>query len=303
MRSLTVPLLAFAVFYFFAGCKSTPPSPSEIRHHADIPTRDSLKRKADVYLPPGYFTEKKRRYPVIYMQDGQNLFFADSAVMKVSWGADTLLDQLIDQGKLPPFILVGVYRTYRRILEYLPNKGFDQFPDSTKQRFLRSYKEPEGDWYLEILTKDIKPYIDSMYRTIPDASHTFVGGSNSGALIALYALCEHPDVFGGAACLSTHWTNSPRDLFPDAAHALVAEMGSLLPDPSTHKIYFDYGTEGNDMYYEPYQTQMDTLMAAKGYVQPVNWVTRKFPNDSGYETYWGARFGIPLEFLLSGLGN
>ena len=303
MRYLTVFLSFFACIFLLAACGPSTPSPSEIRHHADIPTRDSLQRKADVYLPPGYFTGKKHRYPVIYMQDGQNLFYADSSIMRVSWGADTLLDQLIQGKKIPPCIVVGVYSSYRRILEFMPDKGFDQFPDSTKQRFLRAYKEPEGDWYLNILVKDIKPYIDSVYRTVPDASHTFVGGANSGALTALYALCEYPEVFGGAACLSTHWTISPRNLFPDAARALIDEMGSLLPDPSTHKIYFDFGTKGNDMFYEPYQNQMDGLMAAKGYVQPGNWVTRKFPDDSGYEVDWGARFHIPLEFLLSGLGK
>ena len=103
--------------------------------------------------------------------------------------------------------------------------------------------------------------------------------------------------------MSTHWPISPRDLFPEAARALVDELGSLLPDPATHKIYFDYGTLGNDQHYEPYQKQMDALMSATGYKQAENWVTRKFPGSSGFATDWGARFQFPLEFLLSGQGE
>ena len=301
MRYPTVFSLFLGLLFMWIGCGTPASSPSAIRHHAAISTRDSLVRKADIYLPPGYFSQKKQRYPVLYMQDGQNLFYPDSSIMGVSWGADTMLDMLIAEGKIPPCIVVGVWSNYRRILEYMPNKGFDQFPDSTKQRFLRSYKEPEGDWYLEILVEDIKSFVDTEYRTRADAAHTFVGGSNSGAITALYALCEYPEVFGGAACMSTHWPISPRNLFPDAARALVNTMGAILPDPATHKVYFDYGSMGNDAYYEPYQKQMDSLMAAKGYKNPENWETREFPGASGYEIDWGARIQFPLEFLLSDL--
>jgi predicted esterase len=292
-------LLILGLIAFWMGCQNAPLSPSEIRHHEDIPTRDSLARKADVYLPPGYHSQEGKKFPVIYMFDGENLFFPDSAKMRLAWQIDTLLDQLITAGEMEPCIVVGVWSTYRRPVEYLPNKGFEHFPDSVRERFMRTYKEPESDHLLEILVNDIKPFIDSEYRTLPDARRTFVGGAASGALVALYAVSEYPGIFGGAACLSTHWPISPRDMFPDAARAMIDIMGKNLPDPANHKIYFDYGTQGYDVFYEPYQTQMDAHMQARGYKRGKNWLTEKFPEHGSTPLDWGRRFPDALRFLLS----
>jgi len=291
-------LLILGLVALWMGCQDAPLSPSEIRHHAEIATRDSLERKATVYLPPGYNSRSQKKYPVIYMMDGENLFFPDSAKMRLAWQIDTLLDQLIMAGEMKPCIVVGLWSTYRRPIEYLPNKGFEHFPDSVRQRFLSAYKEPESDHLLDILVNDIKPFIDSSYRTYEDAKHTFIGGSASGALVALYAVSEYPAVFGGAACLSTHWPVSPRDLFPEAARALIDAMGENLPDPANHKIYFDYGTQGYDVFYEPYQTQMDAHMEARGYKRGINWVTEKFPEHGSTPLDWGRRFPEALRFLL-----
>lgn len=304
-----MPLLLILFFssilaaVFSAGCGPSELSPSEIRHHAALETRDSLQRKADVYLPPGYHSSPRKRYPVIYMLDGQNLFHADSSMYGLSWEIDSLLDTLVLARETEPVIVVGVWSTQRRILEYMPDKGLAAFPDSAKQRFLQAYKEPESNYFLQILVEDIKPFIDSEYRTMPDAAHTFISGAAQGGLTAFYAISEHPEVFGAAACISTHWPISPRDMFPEAARALVDALGANLPDPATHRIYFDYGTEGYDALYEPYQMQMDAHMKARGYEKGKNWETLKFEGAGGYPPDWRARFHTPLAFLLSGAGK
>jgi hypothetical protein len=296
--------LLFAAWLGWPGCGPGQLSPPEMHRGVEVSTRDSLPRSIDIYLPAGYHTESKVRYPVVYMMDGQYLFTPDSVQPGgVSWGLDTLLDQWIAAGEVAPCIVVGVHNTYRRIVEYMPDKGFAQWPDSTRQRFTKSYAEPEGDWFLEILVRDVKAHVDSAYRTLPDPGHTFIGGSVSGGVVALYGISEYPDVFSGMICMSGHWAISPGNLFPDAARAMLGEMGGNLPDPSGHKLYFDYGTEGMDAMNGPYQAQMDSLVRASGYQSDLNWMSKPFPGDASTPEDWGARFHIPLKFMLSGEGR
>jgi predicted alpha/beta superfamily hydrolase len=115
-------------------------------------------------------------------------------------------------------------------------------------------------------------------------------GSSAGAMISLYAISEHPDVFGGAACLSTHW--------PLGDGVLVEYFKDKLPDPATHRIYFDFGTETLDKNYEPYQLKMDAAMEHRGYRDGTNWITCKFKGAEHSEKAWRRRVHIPLEFLL-----
>ena len=301
MRYLTFFTGVLITWLLWPGCGPGRQRPSELHRGVEVFTRDSLARYIDVYLPTGYYTDAKARYPVVYMMDGQYLFTPDSVQPgAVSWALDTLLDQWIAAGEVAPCIVVGVHNTYRRIVEFMPDKGFAQWPDSTRQRFIRSYAEPEGNWFLQILTEDVKTHVDSAYRTLPDAAHTFVGGSVSGGVIGLYAISEYPDVFGGLICMSGHWAISPGNMFPDAAHAMLSFMGSNLPDPSGHKLYFDYGTVGMDLMNGPYQAKLDSLVGASGYQSGLNWMSKAFPGDEGTPQHWGARFHMPLKFMLSG---
>ena len=118
-----------------------------------------------------------------------------------------------------------------------------------------------------------------------------------GGLISLYAICEYPDVFGGAACLSTHWpgiftmNNNP---LPGAFLRYVEQH---LPDPASHKIYFDYGNKTLDSLYPPLQQKADRLMKQKGY-NSSNWTTRFFAGADHSERSWAKRFSIPMLFLL-----
>lgn len=111
-----------------------------------------------------------------------------------------------------------------------------------------------------------------------------------GGLISCYAISEYPEVFGGAACLSTHW--------PAINGVFLNYVKTNLPDPQNHKIYFDYGTQTLDSLYEPYQLIVDSLMIKRGYNKNVNWLTRKFEGAKHDENSWKSRLHIPLEFLL-----
>ena len=143
---------------------------------------------------------------------------------------------------------------------------------------------------MKFLVEELKPFIDGQYNTLPDPANTFVMGSSMGGLISLYAISEYPHVFGGAGCISTHW--------PIGDMSLVDEMAHRLPDPASHRLYFDFGTETLDRPYEPFQRQMDDHLRQARYIEGQNWVTRKFEGAEHSERSWRKRVEIPLSFLL-----
>jgi predicted alpha/beta superfamily hydrolase len=155
----------------------------------------------------------------------------------------------------------------------------------------RAGGDPVSDAYLTFLVEEVKPFIDTNFRTQANRQNTIIMGSSMGGLISLYAISQYPDIFYGAGCLSINW--------PAGEFELVNEMAKWLPDPASHKLYFDYGTEGLDALYEPYQLQMDQHLRDAGYTENENWVTHKFEGAAHNETAWRARVGIPLSFLLS----
>ena len=154
-----------------------------------------------------------------------------------------------------------------------------------------------ADNYLKFIVKELKPFIDKKYSTLPDMENTVVMGSSMGGLISMYAICEYPEVFGGAGCLSTHWVGDPNNFFEAVPQAYAQYLRENLPDPETHKIYFDFGTETLDQHYEPWQMEIDQIMEEGDYGRN-NWMTRKFEGEAHTENDWAGRLQYPLEFLL-----
>ena len=115
-------------------------------------------------------------------------------------------------------------------------------------------------------------------------------GSSMGGLISAYAIAEYPEMFGGAACLSTHW--------PVGFGTVVQWFDDHWPVAGSNRLYFDYGTETLDAQYEPYQQQMDTVMRKYGYTEGEDWVTRRFAGEEHSPRAWRERLHIPLAFLL-----
>jgi enterochelin esterase-like enzyme len=118
-----------------------------------------------------------------------------------------------------------------------------------------------------------------------------------GGLISLYAICEYPEVFGGAACLSTHWPGTFAAENNPVPEAFIQYLNKNLPSPETHKIYFDYGDQTLDAMYPPLQKKVDKVMKAKGFTD-INWETKFFPGKDHSEKSWSERFDIPVIFLL-----
>jgi enterochelin esterase-like enzyme len=261
----------------------------------------------DVWLPDDYSTSNQR-YPVLYMHDGQMLFDSTHTWNHQEWGMDETAGKLIQERKTIPFIIVGIWNDGEtRHADYFPQKPFEQLTDSARRMIYSAIRQNGADvfkgkkiisdGYLKFLVTELKPFIDKTYRTKSNRKNTFVAGSSMGGLISLYAICEYPDVFGGAACLSTHWPgiftmeNNP---IPDAFFVYINKH---IPSPSSHRIYFDCGTETLDALYPPLQKKADSLIMAKRY-HDKNFMSQVFTGTDHSERSWKSRMHIPLIFLL-----
>ncbi len=128
-------------------------------------------------------------------------------------------------------------------------------------------------------------------------------GSSMGALISLYGVIEYPDVFGGAACVSTHWPSSMLLDDPAGNEQVLDYLRASLPPPGDHKLYFDFGTAELDSDYEPHQQAVDDVLRELGYTPGPLWQTRKFEGAGHNEGAWQARAHVPLKFLLGTASN
>ena len=141
-----------------------------------------------VWLPPGYedVGNSARHYPVLYLNDGQNLFEASTAFGGVEWQVDETADRLIREGAVPPMIVVGIDNTGKdRLREYMPHR-------SMHPMMVRA----QGKHYPDFLMKEVMPFVEGKYRVATSPENTGLGGSSLGALIALYTAMVRPAVFG-----------------------------------------------------------------------------------------------------------
>jgi enterochelin esterase-like enzyme len=263
-------------------------------------------RRVVVWLPAGYKAHGPK-YAVLYMHDGQNLFDKGTAGYGMEWEIDEHLSALIAAGKVRPTIVVGIWNTPKRLQEYVPSKAFTTLPADYRAKVKALYGgDPLSDGYLKFIIRELRPMIDKRFNVRTDRANTMIMGSSMGALISLYAIDEYPSIFGGAGMMSTHWPrviNPDNSPLSDADYEIVSStferyLAPALPDPRTHKLYFDYGSETLDAAYKRYQERVDTIVARRGYRQGVNWLTKSFPGQKHNEISWASRVDIPLQFLL-----
>ena len=277
--------------------------PGTVVHHRDFPSTRVPARSVEVWLPEGYDAASDERHPVIYMHDGQYMFDRSRphwAGTDWSWDVDKTMARLIREGEIRPAIVVAVWtdeeNKANRRAEYMPQKFLT---DEVRQRMISERPdlfdlEYTSDNYLEFLVEELKPFIDETYRTRPGPEDTFVLGSSLGGLISAYAIAEYPGVFGGAACLSSHWVV--------ADGAFVDWLAEHWPAAGSHRVYFDHGTETYDANYGPHQMRMDEVMRNRGYRAGKDWVTRRFEGADHSPRAWRERLHIPLKFLLGSSG-
>ena len=268
-------------------------------------------RRVVVWLPPSYRPHGPK-HAVLYMHDGQNLFDKATAGYGMEWEIDEHLSKLIADKKVRPTIVVGIWNTPKRLQEYVPSKAFASLPPGYREKVRALYGgDPLSDGYLKFIVKELRPAIDKRFNVKTDRANTAIIGSSMGSLISLYAIDEYPDIFGAAGMMSTHW---PLFLKPDGqsvsqeeyevvSSAFERYLAPALPDPRSHRLYFDHGTETLDAIYKQYQDRVDAVVAKRGYRQGANWLTRNFPGQKHNEISWASRVDIPLQFLLPASGR
>ena len=235
-----------------------------------------------VYLPPGYETSKGRRYSVLYLHDGQNLFDgATSFIPGQEWRVDETTQSLISAGQIEPLIVVAIYNTKDRIDEYTPVEDV-------------KYKGGKADLYGRMLVEELKPFIDRTYRTQNGAKHTGLGGSSLGGLVSLYLGLKYPHTFGRVAVVS------PSVWFADKQ--IVHYVEALSRKPSL-RIWLDTGTkEGRNI--EDAQNTLANARLLRDTLVRKGWRPGK---DLSYfeaegaehsERAWAARIKPILRFLF-----
>ncbi len=187
------------------------------------------RRDVLVYLPPGYRRARRRRYPVLYLLDGQNVFDAATSYAGVEWGVDETAQRLIGKKWIEPLIIVATDNTgENRIHEYAPTRGVIDTTAKRKRRSRGGLRK-----FGRFLTEELKPFIDRTYRTEPDAGSTGLGGSSLGGLATLALGLWFPQVFTRLAVLSPSvWWDE----------CVICRMVNELPEKLPLKIWLDAGT-------------------------------------------------------------
>ncbi len=299
-------ILIFISNFFVSPAQVPKVATGSIRHFEKFSSKYITDRNVDVWLPEVYSAQKK--YAVLYMHDGKALFDADIMWNHQEWGVDEVLGRLMKENKINDCIVVGVWNSEStRHNDYLPQKPFASLSTARQEVILKAARpggqavfssyQVQSDNYLRFLVQELKPFIDSSFSTRPDQQNTFVAGSSMGGLISIYAICEYPDVFRGAACLSTHWPGIFRFDHNPFPGVMIKYLGKNLPTSRDHKVYFDYGTETPDSMYKPFQLLVDRKMKRKGF-DSNNWMTSEHKGADHSERSWNKRLEMPILFLL-----
>ncbi|QMW22159.1 alpha/beta hydrolase [Sandaracinobacteroides saxicola] len=257
--------------------------------------------RVSIALPPGY-AGSDARYPVLYMHDGQNLFDPATAMGNIPWAVDTTAARLAAAGSIPPLIIVGIHSGKDRTRTYLPAGIVGALPRFVMAGLQRRLNGPvQSQAYLRWIAESLKPRVDAAFRTRPERASTGLMGSSMGGLISLAGLMDHPQVFGFAGCLSTHWPlfiEQPPPYAADVQAAWTKLLTDDLDSPRGRRLWFDHGTETLDAGYAPYQAVIDTLLPTLGWVKGRDFESRAYPGAAHTEAAWAARVQDPLRWLL-----
>lgn len=253
----------------------------DLRVHRGVPSQFvENKRDVFVWLPPGY-ASSGARYPVLYMHDGNNCFDARAAFLGREWGADEVADRLVKQGRVAPFIIVGVANTPARLGEYTWVSGTHQ----------GQTVGGDGAHYARFLAQELKPFVDRTYRTKAARAFNAVMGSSLGGLESLYIGIHHADTFGqvGVVSPSLWWSDW-------AALKDVKEIGGSL------RIWLDMGAHEGDP--SEQGTNLDATrslkrqLVARGYREGETLGYLEDPQGTHDEPSWSRRLPAIFTFFF-----
>lgn len=252
--------------------------PGQLQKHDNFSSR-FLRKKRDVivYLPGIYQKRPDLQFPVLYLEDGQNLFDpATSFIPGMYWRVGETADALIAQGAIQPLIIVGIYNTGKqRINEYTP----------TRDQKLGGGK---ADKYGRLLVEELKPFIDSKYRVIGGSANTGLGGSSLGGLLTIYLGLKYPQVFGKLAVLSPSvWWN----------RRAILDFAASAPLTARPRIWLDVGTK-EDAHTVANVTALRDTLFKRGWQDGRDLRFEVIDGAQHNEAAWAERVGPFLQFLF-----
>jgi len=251
-------------------------SSGQLRKHEQFRSR-FLRNQRDliVYTPPCYDDQPARRFPALYLHDGQNLFDgATSFIPGQDWHVGQTADSCINSGAIEPLIIVGMYNTKARIREYTPT----HVPKLGGGR---------ADRYAKFLLQEVKPFIESEYRTLSGPKQTGMGGSSLGGLVSLYLGLKHSNVFGKIAALSPSvWWNQH----------VIHRFARAIPVESRPSIWLDIGTREGPRIVCEVENFRDVLLG-KGWKLEEDLHYERVEGAEHNEAAWAQRVGPFLRFL------
>lgn len=272
-RNRTIPLPPADIQPLPPGSTSIPRLHRFSLHSAILPD----DRIISVYLPPAYADEPLRRFPVFYLQDGQNLFDPHTSyVPGRTWHAGEIADHMAFTGRAQSVVLVGIANTgLRRMPEYTPTRDFRMGGG-------------EGDLYGRLLTEELKPFIDRSFRTLPTREHTGLGGSSLGGLISLYLGLQYPQTFGSLGVLSPSiWWD----------HRSILTFLTKPQPPPLPRIWLDIGTAEGARHVRDTQL-LNRMLLERGWTAGKDLSLLVVDGAVHDEDAWASRFDQVLSFLF-----
>jgi predicted alpha/beta superfamily hydrolase len=247
-----------------------------VKYHRAMTGEGIKPRDVGVWLPPSYAAASERRYPVLYVHDGQNAFDPTTSFLGVDWQIDETADRLIREGKLQEIIVVGIYNSDERRQDYSDT--------------------PKGRAYMKFVVENLKPFIDRAYRTLPGRDQTAVMGSSMGGLISFLLAWNYPQVFSQAACLS------PAFVYNVAEVDAVALVDNYTGTNKAIRLYVDNGGVGLESQLQPGVEAMLRALQAHGFEMGKNLEWYHDLEAEHSERAWSKRVWRPLLFLFGKKG-
>jgi len=263
LKITTDTTLEYFVNYWSDGQRRIPGGQitGAVNYHNNLGGKEILPRNIIVWLPPGYESDNNKRYPVLYMQDGQNIIDPQTSSFGNDWQLDENADTLIRKGYIEPIIIAGIYNTNLRGSEYGINDT--------------------ADLYKKFIVEELKPFIDSNYRTRKEKENTAVCGSSLGGLISFELAWEYPDVFSKAGCVSP--------AFNIDRYNYVSIAGKYSGYKKPLQIYIDNGGKGIDSLLQPGVDEMISVLESKGFEKGKDLFYEFYPDAAHSERDWAAR--------------
>jgi Putative esterase len=267
---------------------------------------DQGVRTVDIYVPTGLLGVKKAK--TLYLHDGQMLFDSTQTWNKKEWKIDEGVSTTLARYAHDPFIVVGIHNDPpNRYAEFFPQAVAAYMPESYRNLLMDKLwnGELKADAYLHWIEQTLVPFVESEFQVGKKTKDRMVMGSSMGGLISLYALCEKPKLFGGAACLSIHTPMINYGMFEEGmVEALVVPFNLYLEQnlqaDRKHFLYVDRGTETLDASYKPYHDLLLKTLASVGYdISNPHFLEAVVEGTGHDEGAWASRWHVPLLFMIA----